>query len=125
MPNSHRNAEWPPRLSRGPALLNQDHDLTQALPAAETYELRLYVAGPSVKSALAFTNLKEICEQHLKGRYKIELINLLENPQLARGDRILALPTVVRRLPRGTRKITGDLSNRERVLARLDLCGRT
>ena len=87
----------------------------------QRYQLRLYVAGQTPKSVLAFTNLKEICEEHLQGRYEIEIIDLLENPQLARGDQILAVPTLVRRLPEPIKKIIGDLSNTERVLVGLDL----
>jgi circadian clock protein KaiB len=89
--------------------------------AGPTYQLRLYVAGHTPKSALALTNLKQICEEHLQGRYEIEVIDLLENPQLARGDQILAVPTLVRRLPEPIKKIIGDLSNTERVLVGLDL----
>ena len=85
------------------------------------YRLRLYVAGQTSKSVLACSNLKEICEEHLHGRYEIEIIDLLENPQLARGDQILAVPTLVRRLPEPIKKIIGDLSNTERVLVGLDL----
>jgi circadian clock protein KaiB len=87
----------------------------------KAYVLRLYVAGQTPKSVLAFTNLKRICEDHLQGRYEIEIIDLLENPQLARGDQILAVPTLVRRLPEPIKKIIGDLSNTERVLVGLDL----
>ena len=90
-------------------------------PAGKAYSLRLYVAGQTPKSVLAFTNLKQICEEHLLGRYEIEIIDLLENPQLARGDQILAVPTLVRRLPEPIKKIIGDLSNTERVLVGLDL----
>jgi circadian clock protein KaiB len=86
-----------------------------------SYQLRLYVAGKTPKSVLAFNNLKQICEDHLQGRYEIEIIDLLENPQLAQGDQILALPTLVRRLPEPIKKIIGDLSNTERVLVGLDL----
>jgi circadian clock protein KaiB len=85
------------------------------------FQLRLYVAGQTAKSLLAFANLKQICEEHLKGRYTIEVIDLIENPQLARGDKILAIPTLVRKLPEPIRKIIGDLSNTERVLVGLDL----
>ncbi len=85
------------------------------------YSLRLYVAGQTPKSLQAFANLKKICEEHLKGRYSIEVIDLVENPQLAKGDQILAIPTLVRRLPPPLRKIIGDLSNTERVLVGLDL----
>ena len=77
--------------------------------------------GKTPKSILALTNLKQICEDHLQGRYEIEIIDLLENPQLAQGDQILALPTLVRRLPEPIKKIIGDLSNKERVLVGLDL----
>jgi circadian clock protein KaiB len=89
--------------------------------AGQKYQLRLYVAGQTPKSVLAFTNLKEICEEHLQGRYEIEIIDLVENPQLAVGDQILAVPTLVRRLPEPIKKIIGDLSNTERVLVGLDL----
>ncbi len=85
------------------------------------WELRLYVAGQTAKSLTAFSNLKAICEEHLKGQYRIEVIDLLENPKLARGDQILALPTLVRRLPTPLKKIIGDLSNKERVLVGLDV----
>jgi circadian clock protein KaiB len=87
----------------------------------ETWQLRLYVAGSSPKSLTAFTNLKRICEEELAGRYSIELVDLLENPQLAAGDQILAVPTLVRKLPPPMRKIIGDLSNTERVLVGLDI----
>ena len=94
---------------------------SETLGVTETWELRLYVAGQTPKSVLAFKNLKQICEQHLQGRYEIEIIDLLQNPQLARGDQILAVPTLVRRLPEPIKKIIGDLSNKERVLVGLDL----
>ncbi|MGA3113361.1 MAG: circadian clock protein KaiB [Syntrophobacteraceae bacterium] len=85
------------------------------------YELRLYVAGQTPRSMEAFSNLKKICEEHLKGRYSIEVVDLLENPRLAKGDQILAVPTLVRRLPEPIRKIIGTLSDTERVLIGLDL----
>lgn len=85
------------------------------------WELRLYIAGPTAKSARAFANLKRICEQHLNGQYSIEVIDLLTNAQLARGDQILAVPTLVRKLPQPIKKIIGDLSNEERVLIGLDV----
>ena len=88
---------------------------------SQTYELRLYVAGQTPKSVLALANLRQICEEHLQGRYEIEVIDLMENPQLAQGDQILAVPTLVRRLPEPIKKIIGDLSNTERVLVGLDL----
>jgi len=89
--------------------------------AGPIYQLRLYVAGQTPKSVLALKNLKQICEEHLLGRYEIEIIDLRQNPQLAQGDQILAVPTLVRRLPEPIKKIIGDLSNRERVLVGLDL----
>ncbi len=87
----------------------------------EFWTLRLYVAGQTPKSLAAFANLKALCEEHLAGCYKIEVIDLLENPRLARGDQIIAVPTLVRKLPLPVRKIIGDLSNTERVLVGLDL----
>ena len=87
----------------------------------ETWELRLYVAGQTPKSLTALTNLRRYCEEHLKGRYKLEVIDLLLNPQLAEGDQILAIPTLVRKVPEPIRKIIGDLSNEERVLVGLDV----
>lgn len=86
-----------------------------------TWELRLYVAGNTPNSIAAFSNLKQICETHMGGRYRIEIIDLLRNPQLASGDQIIAIPTLVRRLPTPIKKIIGDLSNRDRVLIGLDL----
>src|SRR5579884_1674003 len=85
------------------------------------WELRLYVAGNTPNSIAAFSNLQRICEEHMGGRYRIEIIDLFENPQLARGDQIIAVPTLVRRLPTPIKKIIGDLSNTERVLVGLDL----
>ncbi len=87
----------------------------------ETWHLRLYVAGQTTKSIAAFANLKKICEEYLKGQYTIEVVDLLENPKLAKGDQILAIPTLVRKLPPPIRKIIGDLSNTERVLVGLNL----
>ena len=85
----------------------------------EKYLLRLYVAGQTPRCMAAFANLRKICEEHLAGKYEIELIDLLENPRLAAGDQILAIPTLVRKLPPPMRKIIGDLSNTERVLVGL------
>src|SRR5512142_1810568 len=91
----------------------------------ENWELRLYVAGQTPKSMTAFANLKKLCEEHLAGkRYSIEVVDLLKNPTLAKGDQILAIPTLVRKLPQPMRKIIGDLSNTERVLVGLDLRAR-
>jgi circadian clock protein KaiB len=87
----------------------------------ETWQLRLYVAGQTPKSLKAFANLKKICEEHLKGEYQIEIIDLLENPKLSKSDQILAIPTLVRRLPPPLRKIIGDLSDTEKVLVGLDI----
>ena len=87
----------------------------------EKWELRLYTAGQTPKSIKAFANLKRICEEHLTGRYQIEVIDLTQNPQLAAGDQILAVPTLVRRLPEPVRRIIGDLSHTERVLVGLDV----
>ena len=92
---------------------------------SDNFALRLYVAGQTPKAVRAFSNLRKICEEHLKGRYSIEVIDLIENPALGRGDQILALPTLVRRLPTPIKKIIGDLSNTERVLVGLDLRVRT
>jgi circadian clock protein KaiB len=88
---------------------------------ADFWDLRLYVAGQTPKSVAAFANLKQVCEEHLAGKYKIEVIDLMVNPQLARGDQIIAIPTLVRKLPPPLRKIIGDLSNTERVLVGLQL----
>lgn len=85
------------------------------------WELRLYVAGQTPRSLAAFANLKIICEEHLKNEYSIEVIDLLENPHLAKGDQIFAIPTLVRKLPEPMKKILGDLSNTERVLVGLDI----
>ena len=90
-----------------------------ALP--ERFDLRLYIAGESERSRLAIRNLKKICETHMLGEYTIEVIDLLKNPGLARGDQIVAVPTLVRKLPEPMRKIIGDLSNEDRVLVGLDL----
>ena len=89
--------------------------------AAETWHLRLYVAGQTPKSIRAFGNLKQLCDEHLAGRYEIEVIDLLEHPSLAQSEDILAVPTLVRRLPKPLRKVIGDLSNAERVLVGLRL----
>ena len=90
-------------------------------PAAAAFELQLYVAGQTAKSLAAFANLKRICETHLAGQYRIEVIDLTKTPQLAATGQILAVPTLVRRLPEPVRKILGDLSNEKRVLAGLDV----
>ena len=89
------------------------------------WDLRLYIAGRTPKCVAAFTNLQKLCKEHLEGPYRIEVIDLLENSQLAKGDQILAIPTLVRKLPEPIRKIIGDLSNIERVLVGLDVRPRT
>ncbi|MBW2030524.1 MAG: circadian clock protein KaiB [Deltaproteobacteria bacterium] len=93
----------------------------QARTNGETYNLRLYVAGQTPNCQAAFANLKKICEERLRGRYRIEVIDLLENPQLAAGDQIMAIPTLVRKLPPPLKKIIGNLSDTERVVVGLDL----
>ena len=103
--------------------MDATHDYHQGVAeaAGETWQLCLYVAGQSPKSLRAFANLKEMCEEHLVGRYEIEVIDLIEHPELARNDDILAIPTLVRHLPAPLRKIIGDLSDTERVLVGLRL----
>ena len=97
----------------------------RAASEAELWELRLYTAGQTPKSVAAFRNLKKICEEHLSGRYTIEVIDLMQNPRLAKDDQILAIPTLVRKLPDPLRKIIGDLSDEERTLVGLQLRPRT
>ena len=89
--------------------------------ADKKWELRLYVAGKTPKSVTAFSNLKKYCEEYLQGQYRIEVIDLLEQPQLAEGDQIFAIPTLVRKVPEPIRKIIGDLSNEEKVLVGLNI----
>jgi circadian clock protein KaiB len=99
----------------------QEHGKHQRKNTVAQYELRLYVAGQNARSVAALGNLRRLCEQHLDGRYSIEVIDLMDQPHLARGDQILAVPTLVRKLPVPMRKIIGDLSNTERVLVGLDI----
>lgn|SRR5687767_11367803 len=94
---------------------------TQQNSAEEKWELRLYTAGQTPKSVTAFANLKKLCEEHLKGRYTIEVIDLTRNPQLAAGDQIVAIPTLIRKLPEPLRRIVGDLRDTERTLVGLQL----
>jgi circadian clock protein KaiB len=106
--------------------MNPEHaHLDDSSPDADAdnghYYLRLYVAGHTSRSIAAMTNLKRVCETHLAGRYDIEVIDLVQNPRLAAGDQILAIPTLVRRLPTPLKRIIGDLSNTERVLVGLDI----
>ncbi len=99
----------------------RDDNPDMPLDPSSEWELRLYTAGQTPKSVSAFNNLKRICEQHMPGRYHIEVIDLLQNPRLAKEDQIVAIPTLVRRLPAPLRKIIGDLSNEERTLVGLQL----
>jgi circadian clock protein KaiB len=99
--------------------------MAQEVPDPNFYDLRLYVAGQTPKSVAALANLKRFCEEHLAGKYKIEVVDLVENPKLTRSDQILAIPTLVRRLPEPIRKIIGDLSNSERVLVGLEIHARS
>ena len=117
MKNSAKRARRQP-LSLQELSKKKAHEQSEA---PEVWELRLYVAGQTPKSLAAFANLKKICEEHLAGQYHIEVIDLLKHPQLASGDQILAIPTLVRKLPEPIRKIIGDLSNTERVLVGLNL----
>jgi circadian clock protein KaiB len=107
-----RDANAPQSLESLAATTVADPDL---------WELRLYVAGKTAKSVAAFENLTRLCEEHLTGKYKIEVVDLLVHPQLARGDQIVAIPTLVRKLPQPIRKVIGDLSNAERTLVGLQL----
>lgn len=106
-------------MSAKPARRSRKPRKTRA--TGEFYDLRLYIAGQTTRSLAAMANLVKLCGEHLEGRYHIEVIDLLERPQLAQGDQILALPTLVRRLPRPIRKLIGDLSDAERTLVGLDL----
>ncbi|MHC5611932.1 MAG: circadian clock KaiB family protein [Nostoc sp.] len=99
--------------------MNQNNEPSQI--TSEQWQLRLYVAGQTPKSVTAFANLKKLCEEHLQGQYRIEIIDLLQYPELAKRDQILAIPTLVRQLPQPIRQIIGDLSNQEKVLLGLDL----
>lgn len=102
--------------------MNPEADSPFEEPADQGFwELRLYVAGQSQKSMTAYRNLRLLCEEHLAGRYHVEIVDLIKHPQLAKGDQILAVPTLVRKLPEPMRKIIGDLSNTDKVLVGLDL----
>ena len=108
-------------INARPARVARVVPLSEDTPGVAEWQLRLYVAGQTAKSVAAFDNLKRVCEEHLAGRYTIEVIDLLVNPRLAAGDQILAVPTLVRKFPEPIRKIIGDLSNEERVLVGLDV----
>jgi len=99
---------------------NAADNVSEALDG-KLWELRLYVAGQTPKSVAAFANLKRICEQHLAGQYRIEVVDLLEHPQLGKRDQIIAVPTLIRKLPEPVRKIIGDLANVQRVLIGLEI----
>src|SRR5215470_6982527 len=109
------------RERKGPARRSQQDNGQQDRSLKAVWELRLYVAGMTPTSIRAFENLKKLCEEHMHGAYRIQVVDLLERPTLARGDQIVAVPTLVRRLPTPVKKIIGDLSNTERVLVGLDL----
>lgn len=119
-PNAKRSRQSPSPNVNGRGL-SKPAPRRGETPKAMEWELRLYVAGNTPNSIAAFSNLQQICEKHMGGRYRIEIVDLFENPQLARGDQIIAVPTLVRRLPTPIKKIIGDLSNTERVLVGLDL----
>ena len=104
-----------------PIILAEHTVPTAAFEDTEAWVLRLYIAGQTPKSVTAFSNLKKLCEEHMPGHYQIEVIDLLVNPQLAAGDQIVAIPTLVRKLPQPLRRIVGDLSNTERTLVGLQL----
>lgn len=109
-----------PRKDKKPLSLQEIHAQNER-PDADMWELRLYVAGQTPRSLSAFANLKNICEEHLAGRYNIEVVDLMKHPQLAAGDQILAIPTLVRKLPQPLRKIVGDLRDTQRALVGLQL----
>jgi circadian clock protein KaiB len=133
MQRRHRAAHEPPRenlkaddvrdkgMKRPATTKPSKPSLAAGREAPIEWDLRLYIAGRTPKCVAAFTNLKKLCEEHLAGQYRIEVIDLVENTQLAKGDQILAIPTLVRKLPAPIKKIIGDLSNTERVLVGLDL----
>jgi circadian clock protein KaiB len=107
------------RNATEPRTLAEESVPSEADP--DVWELRLYVAGKTTKSTAALNNLRRLCEEHLRGKYKIEVVDLLVHPQLAKGDQIIAIPTLVRKLPEPIRKVIGDLSNEERTLVGLQL----
>jgi circadian clock protein KaiB len=107
--------------SSPPASLEEIHQKGKGKATPEVWDLRLYVAGQSPRSVAAFSNLKKICEEHLSGRYNIEVVDLIQHPQLAAGDQIVAIPTLVRKLPQPLRRIVGDLRDTDRALVGLQL----
>lgn len=104
-----------------PLSLQEISDQSSTPPDEGVWDLRLYVAGQTPRSLTAFANLRKLCDEHLPGRYKIEVVDLVKHPQLAAGDQIVAIPTLVRKLPQPLRKIVGDLRNSERTLVGLQI----
>lgn len=123
MPAKSDHDNTPRRPAKRPGAKVQPKPARSSVSASDPsfFHLRLYVAGQTRKSLQAIANLKQICEAHLPGRYSIEVVDLIEHPHLARGDQILAIPTLVRKLPQPIRKIIGDLSHVDRVLVGLDV----
>ena len=121
MKSTPRRAGKKPTAKAKPATKAKPAEKKPQAGDPEFWHLKLYVAGQTPKSVAALTNLKKMCETHLVGRYRIEVVDLLQNPQLAAGDQILAIPTLVRQLPEPIKKIIGDLSQEHRVLVGLDL----
>jgi len=111
----------PGKAEKEEPLSLQEIERTKGPGQSDVWELRLYIAGQTPRSVAAFANLKKICEEHLQGRYNIEVVDLVKHPQLAAGDQILAIPTLVRKLPQPLRKIVGDLRDTERALVGLQL----
>ena len=121
MPTTKPKTTVRPRIAASKALTPSRVPRGAKTRTPKTWKLRLYVAGQSPKASRAFANLKVLCDEHLTDRYQIEVIDLLEHPEMARGDQIVAVPTVVINLPQAVRKIIGDLSNTDRVLVGLAL----
>jgi circadian clock protein KaiB len=121
MKTSIAGARGQPRVTLPPKSTGALRKAITVKQPAEIWNLRLYVAGLTPGALLALTNLKALCKEHLAGRYRIEVVDLLKHPKLARGEQILALPTLVRRLPRPLRQVVGDLSDTQRVLVGLNL----
>ena len=120
-PKTASRAQAAPRPRLGKTGVARRKSARKKEAELETWNLRLYVAGQTPRSVAAFANLKRLCEERLAGRYTIEVIDLLKQPQLAEGDQIIAIPTLVRKLPQPIRRVVGDLSNVERVLVGIDL----
>jgi circadian clock protein KaiB len=118
-------------MKKNPATKNQAHDTTESIeqtlvdPQDKPYVLRLYVTGTTPQSMRAIANIKKICEENLKGRYELQVIDLYQQPQLAQGEQIIATPTLIKKLPPPLRRLIGDMSNTERVLVGLDIQKKT